>query len=180
MCNRHPEANPNLDGTPRDLAAAPEPLERAALRDRYAHLLKHPECKDRLTAMALRYWRKKDGRRHRGGVDNHEDLKDFISEGLTRLFLAGVEVETVAELVQAFGKKLDNRDRAERRSSKRTAIRVEVQEERTVEDRKILPWRVAEDRPDLEAERISTLKLVKSTLERRAPSLIPLFELYLA
>ena len=180
MCNKRSDANPNLDGAPRDPAAAPEPAGRPDLRTRYDEFLKESEFKDRLKLMAVKYWRKQDVRRHRGGVDAHEDFRDFINEGLARLFEAAPDVTTVAEFVKEFGKKLDNRDRAERRSSKSEAVRVEAVEERIANDDNVVPWRTIDSRPDLEAERLGTIKLVKAKLARRAPALVALFDLYLS
>lgn len=173
MCNRIKDADPT----------EPEP-EKIVLSDEqrahYLALFEHPDCQPRIKAIAERYFNKKQARRRAGSIDASEELLEFIHEGLERVCSdANLTVRTPIEFVVEFKKKLDNRDRAERRAGA-TAKKKSLREPIITEDEKVLPWRPPPGRPDVAAERRSTQNALRARITRDAPLLSDLLELYLA
>jgi len=153
-----------------------DPEERARLK----RLI--DAAKPRIKAIAARYHARKQGRRRKGSADQHEDLRDFINEGLKRVLDNNPRIQTEVELVEAFRKKLDNRDRAERRSTK-TKVRQSDYEpseaDSAAEIENIVPWRPPLDRPDKALEVRGRTALLRAYVDQRVPKLLPLLDLYL-
>lgn len=139
-------------------------------------------CKKRIHKIAADLLGKKMNRRRRGSGDDHEELQDFIDEGFFRIWrdaLLRATIHTTEDLCNAFARKLNNRDRQERRAAQtRRGSQEDLKASLDVATN-LVPWRPQTTRPDVLAERELMKTACHDHLRQVAPHLLPLFDLQL-